>query len=49
MEQVKKFTYLGNLITEDGSCTSEIKRRIGIAGSQFISMKGILASRKEET
>ena len=44
-EQVKKFIYLGNLITDDG--TSEIKlRSIEIARSHFISMKDVLASRK---
>ena len=46
MEKVKKFLYLGHLIAEDGSFTSEIKRRIEIARSQFISMKDVLSSSK---
>jgi len=31
IEQVKKFIYLGHLITDNGKCDSEIKRRIEIA------------------
>jgi hypothetical protein len=31
LEQVTKFVYLGGLITEDGRCEEDIKRRIGLA------------------
>ena len=31
LEQVESYQYLGQLITEDGRCEVEIKRRIGIA------------------
>ena len=31
LEQVNEFVYLGSLITEDGKCTAEVKRRIGLA------------------
>ena len=35
LEQVTKFTYLGKLMTEDGSCTEDIKRRCGLACAAF--------------
>ena len=35
LEQVTKFVYLGGLITEDGKCTEDIKRRIGLACAVF--------------
>ena len=31
IKQVKKFNYLGIVITSDGKCGTEIKRRIGMA------------------
>ena len=31
VKQVKKFKYLGYLMTSDGKCTSEIQKRIAIA------------------
>ena len=46
LEQVSKFVYLGQLITEDGKCEEEIKRRIGMARTNFINMRDVLASRK---
>ena len=46
LEQVAKFKYLGQLITEDGRCEVEVKRRIEIARSSFIKMRDVLASRK---
>ena len=45
LEQVKQYLYLGHIITEDGKCEVEIKRRIEIARSNFISMKNLLTSR----
>jgi hypothetical protein len=33
LEQVKEFIYLGGLITEDGQCVADVKRRIGLASA----------------
>ena len=30
IKQVKKFSYLGSMLTEDGKCDTEIQRRIGL-------------------
>ena len=46
LEQVKRFTYLGQLITEDGRSEEEIKRRIGMAKTVFERMKKLLTNRK---
>jgi len=46
LEQVNSFTYLGQLITEDGRSETEIKRRIGISKTIFESKKKLLTSRK---
>jgi len=35
IQQVDKFNYLGSLLTSDGKCDTEIKRRIGIAKDSF--------------
>lgn len=35
LEQVTEFVYLGGLLTEDGQCTKDIKRRIGLASTVF--------------
>ena len=35
LEQVTKFVYLGGVITEDGSCTEDIRRRCGLACAAF--------------
>ena len=35
-KQVSKFIYLGELITENGKCEEEIRRRIEIARKSFI-------------
>ena len=45
IEQVTHFTYLGQEMTEDGRCETEIKRRIGIAKSTFSKMNKILTSK----
>ena len=44
--QVRNFKYLGQIITDDGKCDHEIKRRIAIARSTFINMKDALTTRK---
>ena len=46
VEQVKSFTYLGQLVTEDGRCEKEVRRRIGIAKSAFAKYNSILTSRQ---
>ena len=46
LEQVKKFKYLGQWITDDGRCVCEIKNRIEIARSIFIKIRDVLTSRK---
>src|SRR6218665_182777 len=38
LEQVTDFIYLGGVITEDGRCTKDIKRRIGLASAMFGTM-----------
>ena len=46
LEQVKKFRYLGQWITDDGRCKCEIKNQIKIARSTFIKMRDVLTSWK---
>ena len=43
--QVDRMVYLSYMVTEDGKCDKEIKRRIGIARTAFESMAKILTSR----
>ena len=42
--QVDKFRYLGSLVSEDGRCDDEIRARIGMAKSDFGSMRRILTN-----
>jgi hypothetical protein len=44
VKQVEGFSYLGSMITEDGRCEKEIRRRIGIAKQAFQNMKSILTN-----
>ena len=46
IKQVDKFNYLGSMITIDGRCDTEIKKRIGIAKDSFQKMGRILKDRK---
>ena len=46
LEQVGKYQYLGQIIKEDGRCEDEIKRRIGIARTNFMKLKEILITKK---
>ena len=41
INQVEQFSYLGSLVTHDGRCDKEIRRRIGIAKSVFRSMEKV--------
>ena len=45
IEQVRRFKYLGQQITDDGRNVQEVKQRIAIAKSAFVSMKQIFLSR----
>src|SRR6218665_2197513 len=44
LEQVTEFIYLGRVITEDGRCTKDIKRRIGLASAMFGTMNKVWRS-----
>ena len=44
LKQVHKFNYLGSLITSDGRCINEIKRRMAQAKAYFQNMKSILTN-----
>jgi len=46
IEQVKKFIYLGHLITDNGKCDSEMKRRIEIAREAFNNISKVITSTK---
>lgn len=45
IEQVGSFNYLGSIITSDGNCRKEIKRRIGVAKDSFQKMRAIVCDR----
>ena len=45
LEQVDSYQYLGQLITEDGRCEKDIRRRIGIAKTNFLKMKNVLTTK----
>ena len=47
VEQVKKFRYLGAMITEDGRCDVEIKTRIGMAKDAFNKRREQLTQRMD--
>ena len=46
MRQVKQFSYLGSILTSDGRCDTEMKRRIGVAKEAFKDLANILTNRK---
>ena len=46
LEQVKKFKYLVQWITDDDRRECEIKNRIEISRSTFVKMRDVLTSRK---
>lgn len=45
LEQVKRFTYLGQLVTRDSSCVED-KKRLAIAKLAFSNIKQLLASKQ---
>jgi len=46
LKQVSSFVYLGHIITEDGRCETEIKKRIGMAKNIFSNMRRIITARQ---
>jgi len=46
IKQVNRFSYLGRLITSDGWCDREIKRRIAMSRETFSKIKKILCNPK---
>ena len=42
VEQVKKFKYLGSMITEDARCIEDVKQRIGMAKDAFSKRRELL-------
>ena len=46
IEQVDNFNYLGSVVTSNGRCKNEIRRRISLAKEAFKKMKPILWDRK---
>ena len=46
IKQVEKFNYLGNLITPDGKCDAEIKKKIEWAKDTFEKLNNIFKDRK---
>jgi hypothetical protein len=45
VECVGQFKYLGTLITSEGSCTTEIRKRIGVASAQLRKVTKIFDAR----
>ena len=43
LEQVKSFKYLGQIITDDGKCDTEVKSRIAMARNTFAKLKDVNA------
>ena len=49
VEQVERFVYVGQLMTENGKCDEEIRRRIEIARTAYIKMRNVLTNSKLAT
>jgi len=49
IQQVKRFKYLGSLITEDGRSIEDVKARIGMAKVAFSNRKELLSRRMSKT
>ena len=45
VNKVEQFQYLGSLVTADARCSTEIRRRIGIAKTAFRKMQHLLTNR----
>ena len=46
LKQAQKYIYLGSLITQNGKCDEEIKRRIAMAKNSFVKLEHVLKNRK---
>ena len=46
VEQVISFVYFGQLLTQDGKCEAEIKKKIVLARNAFSKMQKVLTLRK---
>jgi len=42
LDHVEQFVYLGSLVTEDGRCTKEVRRRIALGKTTFSKRKELL-------
>ena len=49
VEQVERFVYLGQLITENGKCDEKIRRRVEIARTAYIKMRNLFTNPKLST
>jgi len=49
IQQVKRFKYLGSMITEDGRSIEDVKARIGMAKVAFSNRKELLSRRMSKT
>ena len=49
VEQVERFVYLHQLITENGKCDEVIRKRIEIARTAYIKMRNVLTNPKLST
>jgi hypothetical protein len=45
LENMESFKYLGNILTNDGRCTCEIKRRIAMAKTAFNKKRTLFTSK----
>ena len=45
LEQVNSFIYLASMFTSDGRCVQDVRRRTGIAKSEFTSREKVWNSR----
>ena len=46
LEQVHRFEYLGQWISDDGKCEVDVKCRIEVARNSFVKLRDVLASRQ---
>ena len=46
IKEVTQFNYIGSILTSDGRCDTEIKRRIGAGKKAFKDLANILTNRK---
>jgi len=46
IKQAKQFSHLGSILTSDGRCDTEIKRKIGMAKKAFKDLANVLTYKK---